>query len=158
MSAAANKAIVLDYWQAAISGDGATLVSLLADDLKVLIVGDMPVCGLMSKSEFLQVMATVGAGFDGAGHMRIGDVTAEDDRVAIEIETFFSTKSGRTFNGQYHFLFYLHDGKIVGIKEYCDTLQVFEVLDGDHIKGARIPRASTIWNLTRTLEGEPVSQ
>lgn len=157
MSTATNKQIVLEFWQAAISGDGNKVTALLADDVRVLTIGDMPACGLLSKSRFLQMMATIGASFDGQGTMRIGDMTAEDDRVAVEIESFFTTKSGKTLNNQYHFLMYLRDGKIVGVKEYCDTLQVFETLDGEHIKGPRIPRVSNIWNLTKEFLGKPAA-
>jgi hypothetical protein len=155
MSGAANKQIVLEFWEAAMTGDAPKIASLLADDVKVLTIGDMPVCGLMSKDQFLRTMAKVGGSFEGGGLMRIGDITAEDDRVAIEIESFFTTKTGRPFNNQYHLLFYLRDDRIVGIKEYCDTLQVFDVLEGGHITGPRIPRVSNIWNLTKTVQGDP---
>ena len=43
----------------------------------------------------------------------IHSMTAEDDRVAIEAESYGEHASGKTYNNHYHFLMRLRDGKIV---------------------------------------------
>lgn len=52
----------------------------------------------------------------------------------------FLTKRGKHYNNQYMWLFFIRDGKIYGLKEYCDTLHAFETLEGDFTTGPPIRR------------------
>jgi ketosteroid isomerase-like protein len=55
-------------------------------------------------------------------------ITAEGDRVAVEVEADGTTASGKNYHNSYHFLFQLRDGEIVAVREYMDTLHLFDVL------------------------------
>jgi ketosteroid isomerase-like protein len=60
----------------------------------------------------------------------IKTLTAEEDRVAIEVESRGMHVSGRPYHNEYHFLMRIRDGRIVEFKEYLDTLHANEVLLG----------------------------
>lgn len=49
-------------------------------------------------------------------------ITAEGDRVALELESFATMSNGAAYHNRYHFLFVVRDGKFVLVKEYLDTL------------------------------------
>ena len=53
-------------------------------------------------------------------------ITAEGDRVAVEVESRFHTVNGALYNNRYHFLFVIRDGKIVRFNEYLDTALLLE--------------------------------
>jgi ketosteroid isomerase-like protein len=48
--------------------------------------------------------------------------------VAVEAESFTQTKTGRTYNNLYHFLFKIRGDKISAVKEYLDTMHANTVL------------------------------
>ncbi len=55
------------------------------------------------------------------GRIEVDAVTVEGDRVAVEARSFMTATDGRAYSNSYHFLVELRDGKIVRVKEYCDT-------------------------------------
>lgn len=55
------------------------------------------------------------------GKNEIVGVTAEHDRVAIEVRSFMQTTDGRDYSNQYHFVVEFRDGIVVRVKEYLDT-------------------------------------
>jgi ketosteroid isomerase-like protein len=66
----------------------------------------------------------------GEGRMEIHAITAEENRFAIEAESFFPLKDGRTYNNTYHFLVEFRDGRVTRVKEYCDTALVQKLFGG----------------------------
>ena len=64
------------------------------------------------------------------GRMEIHGMTAEGNRLAIEAESIFPTKDGRTYNNTYHFLMEFRDGKVIRVKEYCNTAYVQQFFGG----------------------------
>ena len=55
-------------------------------------------------------------------------MTAENDRVAAEVESFGEHANGKRYNNQYHFLFVIADGRFSVVKEYNDTHHLFELI------------------------------
>jgi hypothetical protein len=56
-------------------------------------------------------------------------MTAEDDRVSVESETYgVITATGKVYNNTYHYLFTIRDSKIVSVREYMDTEHIQDVL------------------------------
>ena len=54
--------------------------------------------------------------------------TCEGDRVAFEATGYaVNKKNGRVYDNRYHHLMKMRDGKIVELREYQDTLLVFDV-------------------------------
>jgi hypothetical protein len=61
---------------------------------------------------------------------RILNMTAEDDRVAVEAVSSGDHVSGQHYANHYHFLFVVRDGKIAVMKEFMDTEMVTDVICG----------------------------
>ncbi len=55
--------------------------------------------------------------------------TAEKDRVAVEAESYGTTREGKLYNNVYHLLILLADGKITAAREYLDSGHATEVLE-----------------------------
>jgi len=119
-----NTDLVLSFFDLMNSRDPVRMgeaVALLADDATYWIPGDWPNAGTFSKA---QVAAMVTAGtdmFDGPLGIAIHGITAEGERVAVEMESSGRFKDGRPYNNTYHWLFVVRDGQILTIKEYTDT-------------------------------------
>ena len=58
---------------------------------------------------------------DGGIQFTVHSLTAEDDRVAAEVESYAPLVNGKVYNNHYHMLFVIRDGKIAIVKEYADT-------------------------------------
>ena len=54
--------------------------------------------------------------------------TAEEDRVAVEGESYGIARTGKTYNNLYHLLVLLENGKIKTVREYLDSGHVTETL------------------------------
>ena len=63
---------------------------------------------------------------NGGVETTFGDITAEDDRVAVEVETKGTLPDGRVYTNVYHYLMKFRDGKIIRVKEYLDTQSAAE--------------------------------
>lgn len=90
--------------------------------------------------------------------MRIGDVTAEGERVWIEAESEAPLASGGTYTNTYVIALKVSNGKITEMKEFSDTLHVFEAIDAPEIRGPRKPRQSPLTTVTATVQGPTAGQ
>jgi hypothetical protein len=101
-------------------------MEILAEDAVWWVPGrpEMPL------AEFIPAYERFNQGLDGEGRMEIHAITAEPDRFAIEAESFFLLKDGRTYNNTYHFLIEFRDGRVIRVKEYCDTALVKATFGG----------------------------
>lgn len=61
--------------------------------------------------------------------LEVKGVTAEGERVAIEVESHSVNIRGKVYNNRYHFLFVVRDGKIVEGREYLDSAHFIDILD-----------------------------
>ena len=64
---------------------------------------------------------------DGGIDFTVHALTAEGDRVAVEVESYAPTADGKVYNNHYHMLFEIRDGRITVVKEYADTAHAREV-------------------------------
>ncbi|HEY3699696.1 MAG TPA: nuclear transport factor 2 family protein [Spongiibacteraceae bacterium] len=88
----------------------------------------IPGRGKITRAEFQQLMDAFGKMRRGEGRMVIHGVTAENDRVAVEAESFVELINGKLYNNTYHFLFEFENGKIRCSKEYNDSKYAAETL------------------------------
>jgi ketosteroid isomerase-like protein len=58
----------------------------------------------------------------------IGVVTAEDDHVALQMESYGKMVNGTVYNNVYHMLFEMAGGKIKRCFEYADTAHTMKTL------------------------------
>jgi ketosteroid isomerase-like protein len=61
----------------------------------------------------------------------LGQLTAEDDRVAAVAEGNGELRSGKPYENLYHFLFVVRDGRIQHVWEYGDTYQSWKAFSPD---------------------------
>jgi ketosteroid isomerase-like protein len=122
--AEANRATVLRLMAALDKCDHATIREIIAEDAPwwVLGVGEMDRETLIGQLERMLGSARV-------AETRILGTTAEGERVAVESKGNFEFTDGRTYRNNYHHLFVVRDGRVVGVREYLD-LRVAEAAFG----------------------------
>jgi uncharacterized protein len=125
-----NKEITRKFFAAMSANDIDGIINAYADDVKLFTMGNTLISG-----EFTKEQARIGAtqilgAFPQGIRFVIHDLTAEDDRVAVQAESFATHVSGKYYNNKYHFLVRFRDGLITEFKEYMDTEMVTEVLCG----------------------------
>jgi ketosteroid isomerase-like protein len=138
MSERENERVVRMAFDALSAGDQSKLLDLFAEDGRTVTMGNTLVSGVYEKA------AMVGAAgrtsdfykdFPKGIRFVIHTLTAQDDRVAAEVESFGDHSSGKLYNNKYHFLFRLRNGLITELKEYCDTEHVTDVICGGVRRG-----------------------
>ena len=132
MAIADNKAMALDFIRASGAHDAPALAEMMTEDLVYWVQGKphlFPYAGTRGKAEMCAYFATPSIFKDGLAQ-RIGAVTAEDDRVAVEVEVEGVAPNGKLYNHTFHYLFHFRDGKICKVREYVDTYHAAEVFLG----------------------------
>jgi uncharacterized protein len=119
-----NTDLVLSFFELMNSRDPARMaeaVGLLADDATYWIPGDWPNAGTFTKAQVAEMVKAGTDVFDGQLDISIQGITAEGERVAVEMESNGRFRDGRPYNNSYHWLFVVRGGQIRTIKEYTDT-------------------------------------
>jgi len=125
-----NKQIAREFFSRFSANDIAGALDTMAEDASWWIAGkpgSTPVAGIQSKTQIARIFyRMVEQATDGL-RMTVKGMTAEADRVALEIESYGKLENGRIYNQEYHTLMVIRDGKISAVREYLDTQHVFEV-------------------------------
>jgi uncharacterized protein len=133
MSSTDSKTVVVRYIEAARSGMTAVIRDSFAPDATWEYPGDLPLSGT-----YRGIDAIVGDFLGGAGavlaevQLELGTVVAEGNLVAAEWTSTGTSKDGVPYRNRNLGLFTVHDGKIVSVREYTDTLHASQVLFSDH--------------------------
>ncbi|HJQ22585.1 MAG TPA: nuclear transport factor 2 family protein [Blastocatellia bacterium] len=128
MSIEENKATARAFFDHFSAGDVAGALAIMADDATWWIAGkpdQQPAAGTYSKAKIARLFDNMGGQLPNGLKMTVKSLIAEDDRVALEVESLGELSNGRVYNQEYHFLLTLRDGKISGVREYLDTQHVF---------------------------------
>lgn len=123
-----NKKIAIEFMNAVGCGDVATLQRLMAPDYEAICTGTCMLSGSRKAEEVLGAAGMLGQLTQGGITFELLTMTAEDDRVALEMQGRAALVNGNRYDNQYHFLFKLRDGKVYQMKEYLDTKLVDDVL------------------------------
>jgi len=123
-----NKQVVQTFLIALGQGDRDTVDSLLTEDCIAVCTGTSIVSRTRDRREIVRTADYFRRTMKDGVRFEILTMTAEDDRVAVESEGFSELSNGVLYNNQYHFLFFLRDGKIHKLKEYMDTKLADEVM------------------------------
>jgi ketosteroid isomerase-like protein len=125
-----NKAIARKFHVSIMEGKFDDAAALLAEDVVWWVQGDMVVSGFhRGRNAVVQLFEPLKSLPHGI-FFEFGAVTAEADRVSVEMVAHASLGEGREYNNTYHFLFTVQDGLIVQCKEYLDTKLTHEILFG----------------------------
>ncbi|MCM6772458.1 nuclear transport factor 2 family protein [Nocardia sp. CDC159] len=129
MTAEENKQVVRRYFELVSGGRVDEAADLLADDAVQVVPGDptrMPGAGTHPKAELVAALHGLrDAAPDGIAFTPT-TFTAEDDRVAVEGESYGKLANGKIYNTPLHHLFQIRDGKIHSVHEYFDTQHAAE--------------------------------
>jgi uncharacterized protein len=126
-----NKAIVLDFLERLYAHRIEEAFELVAPDATWWMPGSLPVSGTYSKADIQMIFGGVRERFVEPPEMRIEAVTAEDDRVAVEVDGVGTMRNGFGYHNTYHLLFRVRDGAIVSCHNHQDLDHLRQMLDAE---------------------------
>jgi uncharacterized protein len=133
-----NKQICLKFFDLVSTGQFDALRELLQDDVEWWILGDLPSSGTHAgKDAVMKLFEMIEQTLAPPVKMNVTAMTAEDDRVAMEMNGDCKFLDGRPYCTVYHHLFRLKDGKIRRVNEYFDTKYVSDVFRMDGVQGGK---------------------
>jgi uncharacterized protein len=130
-----NKKLVTAFMQALGKGDAEAMKPLLTADMVAVCTGTCLLSGSRNAAEILGAVGMLKQATKNGIDFKLLNLTAEEDRVAVEAEGYSTLVNGTPYNNQYHFLFFIRDGKVCRLKEYMDTKLVQDSL-GPLLAGA----------------------
>jgi len=122
----ANKEVCLKFFRHLASREFEDALACVADDIVWWVQGDTAGSGFRYGKDSLfpnlkrQLRENLQISF--------GHLTAEEDRVALEMKSQAVLANGRAYANTYHFLLTLKNGLICNGKEYLDTKHLSEVM------------------------------
>ena len=122
-----NKEIATEFFNSLSSGTEDYL-DFYTDDSIIWTAGDNAIGGTRTKKEIVEFAQGILAAFPNGITFNITGMTAEADRVAVEVSGESIHASGQSYNNKYHFLLIIRDGKIIQLKEYMDTQLAAKIL------------------------------
>ena len=125
-----NKKIAIEFFEALSSGSDSYL-DFYTDESIIWTAGENAIGGRRTKKEIFEFAQGILAAFPNGISFNITGITAEDERVAVEISGEAIHASGHEYNNKYHFLLIIQDGKILELKEYMDTQLAAKILLGE---------------------------
>jgi ketosteroid isomerase-like protein len=119
-----NRTLVLRLMRAMDKCDADTIREIIAPDATwwVLGVGKLDRETVIAQLEALLGNARV-------AETEILGTTAEGERVAVESKGNFEFADGRVYRNDYHHLYKVRDGRVIGVREYLD-LRITEAVFG----------------------------
>ena len=135
MSISRTKEFIQSFFEAMSEGDTDAIVNAYHPEVRVETMGNTLISGSRGLDEIKSFAPAVLESFPNKLKFTIKNITAEDNRVAVEAESTGEHVSGQHYNNQYHFLFELKDEKIYRLKEYMDTELVTDILCGGQKPG-----------------------
>jgi hypothetical protein len=124
-----NKKIAIKFFEALSSGS-ETYLDFYSNDSIIWTAGDNAIGGTRTKKEIIAFAQGVLDSFPNGITFKITGITAENERVAVEVNGEAIHASGKPYNNQYHFLLTIKNGKIIELKEYMDTQLAAKILLG----------------------------
>ena len=124
-----NKDIAIKFFEALSSGS-ETYLDYYNDDSIIWTAGDNAIGGTRTKHEIVDFAKSILSAFPDGIKFNITGITAENERVAVEVSGEAIHASGKDYRNKYHFLLKIKNGKILELKEYMDTQLAAKILLG----------------------------
>jgi hypothetical protein len=121
----------LSFFENFSAGKIDAALALMADTATWWVAGKpdkFVLAGTKTKTQFAELLQGIGTAMPKGLQVTPKGLTAEEDRVAAEAESYGETATGKIYNNLYHFLFEVRDGKIQAVREYLDTMHAKEAL------------------------------
>ncbi len=125
-----NKRLTRVFFEAMQRGDADAIADTYADDGRVVTMGSTLISGSRGKEEIRSFAGGVLEAFPGGLAFNILNMTAEDNRVAVEATSTGTHASGKEYCNHYHFLLTWRDGELLELKEFMDTEHATDVICG----------------------------
>jgi len=123
-----NKELVSTFFRHFSAGEVDQAFAVVADDVRWWVPGDLPFSGTKNKAQYMQVVGSIQRGFPDGLSLDATAMIAEGNQVAVEVASNGNHANGKTYTNEYHFLITIEDGKMVEVKEYMDTLHLFQLI------------------------------
>jgi ketosteroid isomerase-like protein len=126
-----NKQVALDFFECLSNGDLEGALALIDEDVTWWLAGkpdQFEIAGFKTKTQFAEMLGTIETGMPNGIRLTITGVTAEGDRVAVEMNANGVSATGKRYENEYHDLLEIRGGKIVAGREYLDTAHAAEVI------------------------------
>ena len=128
VSMESNKEIVDSFFKRVTAGEIEKAFELVDDNVSWWVPGDLPFSGTKSKSEYLVVVNQITKGFPTGFELKATAMIGEGNKVAAEVVSNGTHVNGKKYNNHYHFLIQVKDGKMINVKEYMDTLHLYQLI------------------------------
>jgi uncharacterized protein len=128
---AENEKVAISFLENLSAGKIDAALELIADDVDWWLAGkpeQFALAGTKDKSQFAEMLTLIEAGMPNGIRLTITGVTAESDRVAVEMNADGVSATGKEYHNQYHDLLEVRDGQIHAGREYLDTAHAQEVI------------------------------
>ncbi len=130
MTTEQNKVRAAELFARFTASDIDGVLALMTDDVTWRIPGKpelTPAAGVYDKERLRRLFKRMLAQLNDGLRMTVLGSLAEDDRLAVEVESSGDLRNGRQYRQQYLFLITFRDGKIASVREYLDTHHAFDV-------------------------------
>jgi ketosteroid isomerase-like protein/rhodanese-related sulfurtransferase len=129
---AANKRLLEQVFAAFSEGNAQALLDVLAEDVRWTISGTTAWSGVYHGKQTIlrEVFLPVFSQYAEPYRSNATRFIADGEHVVVEARGCSTTKTGRSFNNAYCYVFHLTDAIVDEVVEYCDTLHVSETLRG----------------------------
>lgn len=133
MGIAANKQVVLDFYEAGARGDMEACFALLADDVKWTNIGSTRFSGTYKGKQALaeELLGPLFSQLKAGISSEIERLIAEDDIVVAQTSGSAETLDGAPYNNTYCQVITIRGGQIADVKEYMDTALIDSVFGVD---------------------------
>ena len=125
----ATRAVAVTFLEHCFGGRMEAAIDLLTPDATWWVIGDqakVKVSGLKDRPRIERMLANLRIVFPDGMQGAIDGVTAEGERVAIEARSTAQAVNGLVYRNHYHFLVLVRGGRVAHVREYMDTLGVFD--------------------------------
>ena len=134
MSTEQNKQTVREFFEHFSTANVSAALDLLDDAVIWRAMGNeggLPMSGEMDKKAVGGLIVNVKEAIPKGLKLTPTGWTAEEDRVALEMESYGDMSNGKVYQNHYHFLVTLSNNKITVLREYMDTYHAKQVFIDD---------------------------
>lgn len=128
-----NKRLVVTFLELAFDNQIESAMALLSPDVQWWVLGRSPalkVSGDKNREQVEKLLRSVAKAVPQGMTIALHSLTAEAERVAVEVEAEGLWLNGKPYRNRYHFLMHVRDDRICSVREYMDTLHLYELMQG----------------------------
>ena len=124
----ANKRVCRQFFELVSAREYDQAMQLLRDDVEWWVNGDLPSSGTYhGRAAVTDLFGLLRDNVPAGLTVNFTALTAEEDRVAVEMNSEGDFANGKKYRNTYHMLFWVSDGAIFKVHEYFDTKYTAEI-------------------------------